>query len=104
MKTYGNGARSAVEKLKELADRKAAIAERIARIESQLAAQSRKDDTRLKILIGAAFLADLDKHNAQRAYIEATLRRAITKDKDRDFLKARGWLQEPVTPPLQPLK
>jgi hypothetical protein len=88
----GNGSKSTSEKLQELAERKAAIDARIQKIEAQLAAKARKEDTRLKVLVGAAFLADLEKHPELRKYINRTLNRAIVSEKDRKFLADKNWL------------
>lgn len=68
------------------------IAARIAAVESSQKARARKDDTRLKILVGAAILADLSLHPETRAELKAVLQRAITAQRDREFLKAKGWL------------
>lgn len=84
--------KTAAEKLRALHDRRAAIDERMKRLEGQLAAKARKEETRVKVLLGAAFLADLTKHPEIRPFIERTLNRAIVNDKDRDFLKGKGWL------------
>ena len=89
----GNGAKSAADRLKELADRKAAIDQRIQRIERQLAAKARKEDTRLKILVGAAMLADAATHPETSEMLRLVLARAITREMDRQFLQARGLHQ-----------
>jgi hypothetical protein len=64
----------------------------IAAIEAKNQQQARKEDTRLKVLIGAAFLADLEHHEETRDLIKPILERAITAPRDRDFLKQKGWL------------
>jgi hypothetical protein len=76
--------------LDALLSRRAAIDARIKAVENKLAAKSRKDDTRLKILVGAAFLADAVKHPELKPVIRTTLDRAITNAKDRDFLRSKG--------------
>lgn len=69
------------------------------RLEAQLAAEeakeksrARKEDTRLKVLVGAAILADVQLKPETRAGLKAVLERAITATRDRDFLKEKGWL------------
>jgi len=52
----------------------------------------RKDDTRLKVLIGAAHIADAEVHEETRSAVKQVLERAITAERDREFLKEKGWL------------
>lgn len=78
--------------LDALLSRRAAIDARIEAVKSKLTAKSRKDDTRLKILVGAAFLADAEKHPDIKATVAMTLDRAIRNPKDRAFLVAMGKL------------
>jgi len=82
----GNG------KLEALRKRQAEIAARIAEVEAGEKAKGRKEDTRLKILIGAAFIADTDIHPETRVGVLSVLRRAIKAPRDAEFLKAKGWL------------
>ena len=80
------------DKIDILKKRKQAIDERMRRLESQLSAKARKDDTRTKILLGAALLAhsEIDQH--LKALIRDVLSRGITRPKDRSFLQKMGWL------------
>jgi hypothetical protein len=50
------------------------------------------EDTQLKVLIGAAFLADVKEHPETRAAANVVLARSITAGRDREFLKKKGWL------------
>jgi len=79
-------------KLEILRSRQKEIAARIAEVEATEKAKSRKEDTRLKILVGAAFIADTDIHPETRAGVLAVLRRAIKAPRDAEFLKSKGWL------------
>ena len=65
---------------------------RISKLENQEKKQARKDDTRLKILVGAALLADAARHSETMALLRAVLVRGVTADRDREFLKARSLL------------
>lgn len=65
---------------------------RVADIERREKAQQRRDDTRLKVIVGAGILADTEKNPETRAGVKAVLERAITAPRDREFLKAKGWL------------
>jgi hypothetical protein len=85
----GNGKISALETLREKQKR---LQARIAALETKNKVQARKEDTRLKVLVGAAFLADCEHHEETRAGIKAVIERAITAARDREFLKEKGWL------------
>jgi len=61
-------------------------------IETRHKEQTRKDDTRLKVLIGAAHIADAEVHEETQSAVKRVLERAITADRDREFLKEKGWL------------
>jgi hypothetical protein len=80
------------DKLEALQKKREQIQARIAEEEAKLKSNTRKEDTRLKILLGAAFLNDVEHHPETRAAILAILERGITIDRDREFLKAKGWL------------
>jgi hypothetical protein len=79
-------------KLEALRRRESELKKRIEQEQQKSNARERKDDTREKVLIGAAFLADSRQHPETRAAVEMVLKRAITAPRDREFLKTRGWL------------
>ena len=80
------------EKKETLLKQAEKIKARLAEIEAKEAAEKRKNDTRLKVLVGAAFLADKDKNPETEATIRAVVERGIVNPKDRAFLKSQGWL------------
>ena len=80
-----------LEALKKQAEQ---LKARIAKIEAKQAAQARKEETRLKVLIGAALLADAKLNEKTAALIRAVLPRAVAAPRDREFLKAKGWLND----------
>jgi hypothetical protein len=82
------------DKLATLLRSKAILDARIKHEQSKERSQKRKADTRQKILIGAAFLNDLEHHPEQLRVINETLNRAITDVKQRDFLRQMGWLKD----------
>lgn len=65
---------------------------RVADIERREGAKRRKEDTRLKVIVGAGIIADTEKNPETRAGVRSVLDRAITTPRDREFLKAKGWL------------
>jgi hypothetical protein len=84
-----NGKLSPLETLRE---KQKQIQAKIDALEARNKVQARKEDTRLKVIIGAAFLADAEHHEETRAAVKAVLGRAITASRDREFLKEKGWL------------
>jgi hypothetical protein len=83
----GNG------KLDELRSKAEKLKAQIAELEAKETVKKRKDETRLKVLVGSAFLADIKHNPATREAVAAVLERGIVAPKDREFLKAQGWLQ-----------
>lgn len=79
-------------KLAALRKKEAELKAKIAAIEAQENAKRRKEDTRVKVLIGAAFVTDIEKNPDTRADVLKVIDRAITAEKDRAFLKSQGWL------------
>jgi hypothetical protein len=79
-------------KLTALRDRQARIKAKIEQLENQNMKQARKDETRLKILVGAAVLADAARHTETGELLRAVLTRGITAPRDKEFLKARCLL------------
>lgn len=80
------------EKLEKLKQRKAQIDQEISTLKARETAQERKEDTRLKVLVGAAMLADTKINPQTVQLIEEVLQRAITASHDRKFLQGKGWL------------
>jgi hypothetical protein len=83
---------NAATKLTALRERQARILAKIEQLETQAKKQARKDDTRLKILIGAAMLADAAIHPETEKFLRMVLVRAITAPRDQEFLTGKGWL------------
>lgn len=80
------------KRLESLIERKAKIEQQIAALKARETAQERKDTTRLKILIGAAILADMKINPDIASLVNRVLQRAITEKRDIDFLQTKGWL------------
>lgn len=68
------------------------ILARIAEVERRNKSEARKRDTRLKVIIGAAFLADATIHDDTKVVVRRVVERAIQAPRDREFLKDAGWL------------
>jgi hypothetical protein len=74
-----------------LLERRNKIDQRLAEIERRKNGTARKNDTRVKILLGAATMNDVEVHPETRGAEIAKLHRAITKERDIEFLTNQGW-------------
>jgi hypothetical protein len=79
-------------KLVALRERQARIEAKIEQLKNQEEKRARKDDLRLKILFGAALMADAARHRETAEFLRTVLARGITMDRDRQFLKEKKWL------------
>ena len=91
--TEGNGSGGKKSKIETLKEQQAKIQARIAEIERAENAKARKEDTRLKVIIGAACLADAAIHDETRNLLRGIAEKAVTAPRDREFLKSKGWLR-----------
>ena len=80
------------QKLDTLLKRKAQLEARIAEEQAKQKKLSRKDDTRLKIIVGAAMIANAELYPDTRPGIVEVLRKAVVAPRDREFLQSKGWL------------
>ncbi len=80
------------ERLEDLKKREAELKAKIATIEARKATEARKEDNRLKVLVGAALLADAKIHPDTVFFLRSVLPRAVITPRDREFLQAKGWL------------
>ena len=80
------------DKIEALRKREAEIRAKIAEEETKRRKREEKDQTRIKLLIGGAFLADVEKTPDTRAGLLSVVDRGIVNPKDREFLKSKGWL------------
>jgi hypothetical protein len=78
--------------LEALRGKQAKLQARIAEIEALEKQRARKDDTRLKVIVGAACLADAAIHPDTKTRLREILDRGVTAGRDREFLKRKGWL------------
>jgi len=80
------------DRIETLKERKAKIEKQLAALEAKEKAKARKEDTRLKVVIGAGLLADAKIHPEILRAVQKILDRAITAKRDRELLQAKGWL------------
>jgi uncharacterized protein (DUF305 family) len=80
--------KTAADRLAELKKRQAQLQAQIAREENRAKEQARKDDTRCKIILGGALLADAAHHPDTAQFLRALLERAVTTERDKEFLAA----------------
>ena len=76
------------DRLAALKQKEAELKARIARIENKGKAQERKDETRMKIIVGAAVLADAALHPETAQFMDDVLARAVIAPRDKEFLAA----------------
>lgn len=80
------------EKMAALKAKKEAIEKRLAALEARQKSKMRKDETRLKVLVGVAVMAEAAKNPETMKAVRSILNRTITAKRDRDFLQAQGWI------------
>lgn len=80
------------ERIEALKQRKAKIEKELFTIEAREKAKARKEETRLKVLIGAGIIADAKVHPEIIELVHEILTRATPSKRDRELLQARGWL------------
>ncbi len=64
----------------------------LADIRARDSAKRRKEDTRLKVIVGAALLADALRHEETADCVRKVVSRAVTAPRDREFLANKGIL------------
>ena len=79
-------------RIDRLKAKKEEIEKQLAELEAREKSKARKEDNRLKVLIGAGILADAKIRPELAGEVQKILERAITAKRDRDFLQEKGWL------------
>jgi len=79
-------------KLEALRKKQDAIRAKIAKLEAKAKAAAQKEDTRLKVIVGAAILANVSLNPETRPQVVAVLEKAVAARRDRAFLKGKNWL------------
>ena len=85
---------AAKSRLETLKEKKEKLEEQLKTLEAREKAKERKEDTRLKVLVGAGMLADAKIDNSTAFFVKEILKKSITSERDREFLKRRGWLED----------
>ena len=80
------------DRIEALKQRKAKIEKQLAAIEAREKAKARKEDTRLKVLIGGGIIADAKLNPEIISLIQEILNRATPSKRDRELLQTHGWL------------
>ena len=81
-----------LDRIELLKQKKAKIEQELAAIAAKEKARERRQETRLKILIGGGIVADAKVHPEIVSLIQEILARATTATRDRELLQASGWL------------
>lgn len=79
-------------KIEALKQKKEKIEKELALIEAREKAKKRKEETRLKVIIGAAMVAECNANPETADLVKAVLGRAVTAQRDRELLARSGWL------------
>jgi hypothetical protein len=79
-------------KLDALRKKQDALRAKIAKLEAREKAVAQREATRLKVIVGAAILANVNVNPESRAGVVAVLERAVAAQRDRAFLKGKNWL------------
>lgn len=82
------------DRVETLRKKKEQIEKKLADLEARERAKVRKEETRLKVLIGGGILADAKVHPEIVDLIFEILDRSTPAKRDRDFLEAKGWLSK----------
>lgn len=77
---------TAASKLEGLMQRKAKLEAEIARAKKSERERQRSQETRRKILIGAAILAEIDQEPSLKGVLQDILKRRLTQERDRELL------------------
>lgn len=84
------GKLSVEEQLAKIAQQEQKIADKKKALKAKLSTQQRKDDTRQKILVGAAVLAEMLEQGKGSEFTKTVahvLEKRITKERDRQLLR-----------------
>jgi septal ring factor EnvC (AmiA/AmiB activator) len=73
-------------KLEKLKQRKAKLEAEIAKAETANRKAARAKETRRKILVGAAILAEIEAEPSLKGVLQDILKRRLTQDRDRELL------------------
>jgi len=82
------------QRKRSLLDKMMQMKQQLADIEARENAQRRKEDTRLKVIVGAALLADALRHEETADCVRKVVSRAVTQPRDREFLAYKGLLPD----------
>lgn len=81
-----------LEKIEALRKRKEKIEKELASIEAREKEKLRKEETRLKVLLGGALVADAKANPETISRVQEILSRAVSSERDRALLTRHGWL------------
>ena len=80
------------ERVELLRQKKEKIEKQLAAIEAREKAKARKEETRLKVLIGGGIIADANIHPEIVELVQEILNRSTKAKRDRELLELKGWL------------
>ncbi|HBM90463.1 MAG TPA: mobilization protein [Rhodospirillaceae bacterium] len=83
------------EQLEALKKKKSQITAQISEMHAKIKTQDRKDETRIKILIGAAMMAEAKAQPKIKTFLDQVLKSRIKEKRNIEFLQKKGWMKEP---------
>lgn len=85
------------ERIESLKQRKEKIEQALANLEAREKAKQRKEETRLKILIGGAILSKAKANPKIFDIVQEIVTRAVLSERDRELLARYGWMSPAKT-------
>ena len=92
--------KSSTERLADLKTRQEQLKQQILKLEAQTREQERREDTRRKIIVGAAVMEHARQHPEFAATLKAVLAVAVTREIDRKAIEE--WLDGLLLPGSRP--
>ena len=83
------------EQLEALKKKKSQITAQISEMHAKIKTQDRKDETRIKILIGAAMMAEAKAQPKIKTFLDQVLKSRIKEKRNIEFLQKKEWMKEP---------
>lgn len=88
---------TAKSRLETLKEKKEKLEEQLKTLEAREKAKQKKEEDRLKSIIGESMLADCKIAPSTAFFVKDILKKSTIPERDRDFLRRKGWLENDAT-------